>query len=101
MASDWYLTVNALIKGGETLSSQPSVIAICEKDGICWQHRDTLYQEREDLIHENPYFATLFDFYTRNQDFIFALKSNRFVFFLFRIYYFFFRKRKTHSLRSS
>lgn len=92
IASDWYSSINAIIKGGATVSHLPFVVSVCEKDGISSRMRQKLGTERNDLIKENPYFAALFEFYLRNLEIVTALKSNRFAFFLFRIYFFFYRK---------
>ena len=94
IASDWYNTINALIKGTATVSYLPILVSICEKDGISSRLSREMYQERKDLIRENPYFAALFEFYSDNWEIVSALKSNRFIFFLFRIYFFFYRKLK-------
>jgi glycosyltransferase involved in cell wall biosynthesis len=96
IASDWYQTINALFKGNATVSHLPLLVSICEKDGISSRLSREMYQERKELIRENPYFAVLFEFYSDNREIVTALKSNRFVFFLFRVYYFFYRKLKVH-----
>ena len=94
IASDWYCTINALFKGEATVSHLPVVVSVCEKDGISSRLHNELSQERKELIRENPYFATLFEFYSDNHDIVTALKSNKFVFFLFRVYFFIYRKLK-------
>lgn len=94
IASDWYQTINALFMRNATVSHLPVLVAICEKDGISSRMSQELGRERRDLIHENPYFAVLFDFYASNLEIVTALKDNRFVFFLFRIYFFLYRKLK-------
>ena len=94
IASDWYQTINALFMRNATVSHLPVLVAICEKDGISSRMSQELGRERWDLIHENPYFAVLFDFYASNLEIVTALKGNRFVFFLFRAYFFFYRKLK-------
>ena len=94
IASDWYFTVNALMKGTASVSHIPIFVALLEKGGISTRRYQDLSLERKCLIHENPYFATLFDFYTSNFEIVSALKGNRFAFFLFRIYFFLYRKLK-------
>jgi len=94
IASDWYQTINALFMRNATVSHLPVLVSICEKDGISSRMSRELGQERRELIHENPYFAVLFDFYTSNLEIVAALKNHRFVFFLFRIYFFLYRKLK-------
>ena len=95
IASDWYNTINALIKGTATVSHLPILVSVCEKDGISSRLSREMYQERKEFIRENPYFAVLFDFYSDNREIVTALKSNRFIFFLFRVYFFFYRKLKS------
>lgn len=94
LASDWFFSVNALIKGSASVSNLPILVAVCEKDGISSRMHQELYKERQDLINENPGFAVLFNFYRDNRDIVAALKDSRSVFFLFRVYYFFYRKLK-------
>jgi len=94
IASDWYHTTNALIKGTASVSHLPILVSICEKGGISARFSREMYQERKDLIRENPYFAVLFEFYSNNREIVTALKSNSFVFFLFRVYFYFYRKLK-------
>lgn len=98
IASDWYQTINALFMRNATVSHLPVLVSICEKDGISSRMSRELGQERRELIHENPYFAVLFDFYTSNLEIVTALKDHRFVFFLFRIYFFLYRKLKPSRL---
>ena len=92
LASDWYLTVEALFKGRATVSHLPVLVSVCEGDGISSRMRKELYRERESLIKENPYFAVLFNYYTENLEMVKALKGNKAVFFLFRLYYYLHRK---------
>ena len=94
IASDWYFSVNALMKGTASVSHIPILVAVLEKDGISTRRYDVLSVERKRLIHENPHFAVLFDFYTNHLEIVTALKGNRFVFFLFRVYFFLYRKLK-------
>ena len=90
LASDWYYTVCALIKGNASIQYIPILVSVCEKGGISSRLHKELYEERKDLIRENPFFSALFNFYADNREIITALKSNRFVFLLFRCYYFIF-----------
>jgi len=92
IVSDWWLTVCALIKGNASIEYFPDSVAILETNGISQLNRDRLYAERLELLEENDYFFLLMDFYTKNNSIIKALRQNRFVFFLFRIYFFFYRK---------
>ena len=97
IASDWYHTINAVIKGSATVSHIPILVSIREKDGISSRLSQKMYTERMELIKENPYFSVLFEFFSSNRELLTALKSNRLVFFLFRVYYFFFRKFKNRK----
>lgn len=92
IASDWYQTINALFKGNATVSHLPILVSVCEKDGISSRLSRELGQERRALIRENPYFAVLFDFYSDNFEIVSALKHNKLIFFLFRIYFFLYRR---------
>jgi glycosyltransferase involved in cell wall biosynthesis len=92
IASDWYHTINAVIKGNARVSHIPILVSIREKDGISSRLSHIMNTERMELIKENPYFSVLFEFFSSNRELLTALKCNRLVFFLFRVYYFFFRK---------
>ena len=97
IASDWYHTINAVIKGNARVSHIPILVSIREKDGISSRLSHIMNSERMELIKENPYFSVLFEFFSSNRELLTALKSNRLVFFLFRVYYFFFRKFKNRK----
>lgn len=99
IASDWYLAINALFKGNATVSHLPILVSVCEKDGISTRFRQELYQERIDLIRENAFFSVLFEFYAGNREIVTALRKNRFVFFLFRVYFYFYRKVRIRDSR--
>jgi len=92
LASDWYLTICALIKGNSNVSYIPQIVSYIEPNGISQRNQNQLFRERKDLLDENPLFFILFDFYTSNKDIIKALKSNCALFFLFRVTFFFYRK---------
>lgn len=91
-ASDWYLTICAIIKGNATVSFLPRVIVIIEPNGVSQRYHSQLYQEREQLLKETPYLYLLMSFYISNKEIVKAIKDNRLLFYLFRIYFYFYRK---------
>lgn len=92
LASDWYLTICALIKGNATVCFIPRIIAVIEPNGISQRYHSQLYQEREQLLKETPYLYSLMSFYISNKEIVKAIKDNRLLFYLFRIYFYFYRK---------
>lgn len=92
LASDWYLTICALIKGNCSVSYIPKIVSFIEPNGISQRNQNQLFRERKNFLAENPLFFILFDFYTTNKDIIKALNSNSVIFFFFRVTFFFYRK---------
>ena len=92
LASDWYLTICALIKGNATVRFIPRIIAVIEPNGISQRYHSQLYQEREQLLKETPFLYSLMSFYISNKEIVKAIRNNHLFFYLFRIYYYFYRK---------
>ncbi len=92
LASDWYLTICALIKGNATVCFIPRIIAVVEPNGISQRYHSQLYQEREQLLKETPFLYSLMSFYISNKEIVKAIRNNHLFFYLFRIYYYFYRK---------
>lgn len=92
LASDWYLTICALIKGNATVCFIPRIIAVVEPNGISQRYHSQLYQEREQLLKETPFLYSLMSFYISNKEIVKAIRNSHLFFYLFRIYYYFYRK---------
>lgn len=95
ITSDWYLFICAVIRGCATVSYIPMVISIMEQGGISQRNPKLFFHERDSFLKETPYLRNLMYFFSDNYDLVCALKSNKFIFFLFRVYFWFYRKFNT------
>lgn len=93
IVSDWWLFYTAIILGDATVKYAPVVVSVFDESGISSVNRQAYQQEREQLLAGHPYLYLLHTFYNMNLDIVEALKSNKLVFGLFRIYFYFYRKR--------
>jgi len=87
ISSDWWLCYKALILGEATIKYIPCDISIYDANGISSKNRNLMIEEREILLKKRPYLYEMYRFYNDNIDIIQSIKSNVFVFFLFRIYF--------------
>jgi glycosyltransferase involved in cell wall biosynthesis len=92
IVSDWYFMFQSLLSGRASLSYLPLVISVYDVTGISSVNKHLFYAERESLMHENPYIYPLYNFYRINYDIIKSIRDNKFVFFIYRIYFYFYRK---------
>lgn len=91
IASDWWVSFNALILNNATIEKIPFVIATYDGTGISSVQKDLLIRERERLLSELPRIKCLCNFYRDNIQIIQALNASTLSFFLFRIYYWLYR----------
>ncbi len=92
IVSDWWAYYRSLVIGRATVESLPLIIANYDIGGVSATHRIAAIQEQDTLLQEYPCIHTYYQFYKENLDIVKALKSNKFFFFLFRIYYYLYRK---------
>ena len=92
ISSDWYLLYKALVLGNATISNIPVLISVFEGNGISYVNGQNAREEKEQLVNELPRIKFLFDFFYDNHGFIEAIKNTRWALFLFRIYFFIYRK---------
>lgn len=92
IASDWWVYFNSLIIGHATIASLPFVISNYDVDGISATQYSSAVEEQNCLLKEHPQIDVYYRFYRDYKEIIDALKSNRFVFMLFRLYFYFYRK---------
>ena len=92
IVSDWWAYYYSLVIGKATIESLPFHVANYDTYGVSATHRATALGEMEKLLQEHPCIYTYHKFYQQNFDIITALKSNRLVFFLFRLYFYIYRK---------
>jgi len=92
IVSDWWAYYLSLVIGNATVGALPLFIANYDTTGISATHRTSALQEQEKLLKGFPCIYTYYRFYQENLDIVKALKGNRFFFFLFRIYFYMYRK---------
>lgn len=92
IVSDWWAYYHSLVIGEATVGALPLLIANYDTTGISATHRASALQEQEKLLKGFPCIYTYYRFYQENLDIVKALKGNRFFFFLFRIYFYMYRK---------
>ena len=93
IVSDWWLFFKSIIIGDATVEKLPFTVDIFDTNGISSNCQlDNILAERQDFLSELPRTRFLMDFYIYNYDILHALKSNKIVFFIFRIYFWFYRK---------
>ena len=91
ISSDWWLCFQALMIGNATIKHIPCDISIYDVNGISSSNKKLLLEERESLLKERKYWYAMHSFYNDNYDIVKAIRCNRFVFFLVRLYFFFYR----------
>lgn len=92
IVSDWWAYYHSLVIGGATVGALPLLIANYDTTGVSATHRQAAVCEQENLLKEYPCIHTYYKFYQENLDIVTALKRNRFFFFLFRLYFYLYRK---------
>lgn len=92
IVSDWWAYYRSLVIGNASIDSIPVIIADYDTTGISATHRSKALSEQERLLGEYPSISVYYHFYKDNKDMIEALKGNVFAFWLFRTYYYLYRK---------
>lgn len=92
IVSDWWAYFRSLVIGNATIESIPVMIAEYDTTGISATHRKKAVLEQEKLLNEYPAISAYYHFYKDNKEIIEALKGNRIVFWLFRVYFYLHRK---------
>ena len=87
ISSDWWLSYNAIILGKATIKYIPCDISIYDTNGISSTNSSLMIEEREKILKERPYLYQMHLFYNQNIDIIRAIKCNRWVYAIFRIYF--------------
>ena len=96
LSSDWYMYYKALMLGNATVCRIPYMVAVFAGNGVTCIHKDLMLAERPKIWSEIPRIKYVVDFYFNNYDIIKALKANRFLFFIFRVYYYMYRHLSKH-----
>jgi glycosyltransferase involved in cell wall biosynthesis len=92
--SDWWFFFKSIVLNNATVSYIPVVSVVFDESGISSTQPELSLKEKSELFRKYVPIGQLYSFYQENYDIIDTLKSNKFVFLLFRIYFFFHRKFK-------
>lgn len=92
IASDWWAYYNSLVLGNATIASLPLVISNYDVGGISATHYSSAVQEQNSLLKEHPQIDVYYRFYRDYKEIVEALTHNRFLFMLFRMYFYFHSK---------
>lgn len=94
IVSDWWLLFVGLILGNSTIGKIPFTISTYDVHGVSSKEKKKLIAERERCFSEieSEGVRGLCDFYRRNSEILEALKGTNWFFFLFRVYYYIYRK---------
>ncbi len=90
--SDWLFFFNAIVLNKASFSYIPVVSVIFDETGISTINPDLSEKEKEEYFKQYYYIGQLYSFYKENYEIVDSLESNKFVFFLYRIYFFIHRK---------
>lgn len=95
IVSDWIFFVDTLLLGRASLKYIPVIVSLFDGNGISRVNPQKRISERNRYMKERPLLLLirdLLDFHLKNYEIIDALESNKLVYFLFRIYFYFKRK---------
>lgn len=92
IVSDWWFYFQALVIGSATISPIHITVADYDTTGVSSVNRQEAAQEQESLLKEHYVISEYYHFYKDNKEIIQAIKGNRIAFWLFRVYFFLYRK---------
>ena len=92
IVSDWALIFQSLVMHQATIRYIPVVVSIYDTSGLSSVNKRLYNTEREKVISSWKYFSPYYKFYKDNYEKINYLNSNKFLFGLFRLFYYFSRK---------
>lgn len=91
IVSDWIFYYTSIIMGKATLEKLNFLVAVFDTNGKSQQLQNI--NERNKFLKEIPNINNAITFFYQNFEIVKALKKYKIIFFLFRIYYYFYRKR--------
>ena len=92
IASDWWAYFSSLVLGNATIAPLPHVIANYDVGGISATQYAFAVQEQDSLLKEHPQIDVYYRFYRDYKEIVESLTRNRFVFLLFRLFFYIHRK---------
>lgn len=90
--SDWWFFFNAVILGRASVEKLPMMVSVFASGGISSTQPQLLERERQELLDELPGIAFLMKFYRENYYNVSALNDSPFIFAVFRLCFYFYRK---------
>ena len=90
--SEWWLLYNAVILNNASVERLPRRICIHDCRRLLNIDINMIESEREKLLSDYPRVRCIDDFYRDNYEILNAMTSSRLSFFVFRVYYYFYRK---------
>lgn len=90
--SDWWMFFVSLVLGDATVGKLPVITTLFDMDGLSSFYREKMQAEVHALLSEHPRAQFLVDFYKENSDIVESLRDSRIGFFLFRVYFWIYRK---------
>ncbi|MBO7537952.1 MAG: glycosyltransferase [Prevotella sp.] len=92
IVSDWWFYFRSLVLNNCSIASIPITVANYDTSGVSHTNHNEALVEQKNLLKEFPAISVYYHFYKENHDIIQILRGNRFLFWLYRLYYYFFRK---------
>ena len=92
--SDWWFFLQSIVLNSATVKYIHVVSVVFDESGISSTQPELSLKEKSELFRKYVPIGQLYTFYQDNYDIIETLKSNKFVFLLFRVYFFLHRKFK-------
>lgn len=100
IVSDWVHMLDSLLLGRATVKYLPLVVTLFDPNGISNVRREENAKERKQVLQERPILTLsqkLLDFHLENYEMVNAMKGNKFFLWLFRIFFYFWRKSGKHA----
>lgn len=89
--SDWWFFFKTVVLYDASVIYIPVVICVFDDTGISSTRPDLMWEEQYGIWERHVPLGQLFRFYQDNYDIISSLKNSRIIFFIFRMYFYFYR----------
>lgn len=94
LSSDGWHFYKALFLGGAEVGIIPFVITVFAPGGVSDGQTQMIHDEQSKFLSKYPLHQFLNNFYKENYEIVKALKSSQWFYNIFRVYFYFYRKRK-------
>lgn len=92
ICGDWEFFFRCIMNNNILSEKIPFLISVNEPNGVSVLNLKQIIKEHALIIKPETGLSEISDFYKENFEILRALKSNKFIFFLFRIYFYFYKK---------